>query len=728
MHLRPFVLWMFVLVAGCQQAKTACPSATSVEAEPVRCPVPEANWDGAYEVWSAENGLVHAYLPGLIFDVGSAQGARYLERKGTSAWSDADLISTEVARRDKLPWADNRTVRWLAGDKVTFHFPYFAEDNGPFSVEIGLRPKVNASMEVRFYRPDGQGGRVWSDPITAQLAPGWHAYHLDVPRDYLADDGMQLMRITFPGTYFEGNTRVAAKFAEIGFGPTESAKSRTEIPPFPARYGTHEVRILSDSLAAWELRAGDSLERYMVVTEGAVLRFNAGPSAWLQAPGKLVIEADYGGERQIASEIALTPGDCWQPQEISLDAMAGQAVRFVVRFEGGVESLSASSEYRADAWISEPAVVTTATEDMRKAARDLENPARIVVLAIDDLRADRIHDPARQRATSNLTKLATAGISGVVMGEGRSFVAMETSFLTTVPATVHGVYDSGASVRDSMTTIAEAVAEKGWTAQFYSTSPIIDASRGYAQGFAGTHAAKGGTAAVLADVLTDVRQSPEKSLFYVHLSELRLPHRGAPDKLAQWLRPNYAGPVTEEAMQRVAVMRDPGPEDAMQFEAYYDAELAGIDEAIGAFARDLPEDTILVVYGTHGCSLGESTLGYEQGLTPWELLTPYFLWKSGASWGIRLDEIVTAAELSATVLEAAGAEPPTGTKSILVPHASHPRADGDGLTATATSQWFYRIRREGVDALFTTGLDGNPAHREDEPHPIEKQALRERIE
>ena len=41
---------------------------------------------------------------------------------------------------------------------------------------------------------------------------------------------------------------------------------------------------------------------------------------------------------------------------------------------------------------------------------------------------------------------------------------------------------------------------------------------------------------------------------------------------------------------------------------------------------------------------------------------------------------------------------------------------------------FYRIRREGVDALFSTGLDGNPARSDEEPKPITRQALREQIE
>ena len=195
-----------------------------------------------------------------------------------------------------------------------------------------------------------------------------------------------------------------------------------------------------------------------------------------------------------------------------------------------------------------------------------------------------------------------------------------------------------------------------------------------------------------------------------------------------WGVPGYNGPVDMTAMQNIAVMRDPGPLDIRQFEAYYDAELSSVDDAIGEFLGRIPEHTLVVVYGTHGCSLGESTLGYEQGLTPWELLMPFIFYMPGQHVGIRRDGIARASDLSISILDLIGADMPAGSKTIFELHDSRPTAQTEGLTATASMKDFYRIRREGVDILFTTGLDGNPAHENEAAAPIKRQALREKID
>jgi hypothetical protein len=54
-------------------------------------------------------------------------------------------------------------------------------------------------------------------------------------------------------------------------------------------------------------------------------------------------------------------------------------------------------------------------------------------------------------------------------------------------------------------------------------------------------------------------------------------------------------------------------------------------------------------------------------------------------------------------------------------------ASADGLTVTATLESFYRIRREGVDALFTTGLDGESAVRIETDKPVTTRAMREKL-
>ena len=735
-HSRLLIIFALLTLAGCHS--NACPAPEKTADTPVmQCTSPKASLGTPYETWTSDSGLMHIYNAGhLDFDVGSSQAVKYLERKDATPWLDPEFITQETAKSDNLKWAGDRYVRWLANASGTLHFPFYPEDypDQDLFVEVELRPKNNPSMAVRFYKPDGAGGRVWSDPLTTDLTPGWHGYRWRVPKEYLVKDGMQLMRVSFPNTFFEGDSRVAAKFVKIGFGPSDGKTGRYAIEPDADEVKSSPKRILKDSLNAWGIREKDRIERFMIVPQNSHLRFYAAPSAWLEIPGKILVSLQNEKEKLSLAEIPIAPGECWQQQDIDLSPYANEAARISLTFEPDSHDpvFAKPLEFRADAYISDPEIRVENDEALANARTELKKAKRIVVLAVDNLRADRLWLENKQRAVNHLGRLADEGILGIVMGEGKSLVAMATSFLTSVPATVHQVMTPGTFVKTGLTTIAEAIQPLQWKSWFYSTSGLIDTTHGFAQGFDTVTAlnkdGKTETGAALAEVSAAIDNSPEHSFFYVHLSELRLPHRVDDETMSEWGVHGYSGPVNEAAMNNIAVMQNPSPVDARQFEAYYDGELSKMDEDIGQFVSQLPEDTVVVLFGTHGSSLGESTLGYEQGLTPWELLTPFFFYMPGKSFQIRRQGIATAAELSTSILDLIGADMPADTKTIFFEHDSKPRADADGLTATASMNYFYRMRREGVDVLFTTGLDGNDAHKDESEKPLLKQALREKIE
>ena len=731
-HLLPILA--ILTLASCHAQNCPVPDK---DAPVMECHSPQTMLGTPYETWSSDSGLMHIYKAGhLYFDVGSPNAAKYLERKDTSPWVDPEFITQETAKSDNLKWASDRYVRWLANASGTLHFPFYPEEypDQDLFVEVELRPKNNPSMAVRFYKSDGAGGRVWSDPLTTDLTPGWHGYRWRIPKEYLVKDGMQLMRVSFPNTFFEGENRVAAKFVKIGLGPSNEKTGRYAIEPDAGDIQSSPKRILKDSLNAWGIREKDRIERFMIVPQNSHLRFYTAPSPWLETAGKILVRLQNEKEIVSLAEIPVSPGECWQPQDIDLSAYANEPARIALTFEpDSADPVFAKPlEFRADAYISDPEIRIDHDEELANARTELKKAKRIVVLAVDNLRADRLWLENKQRAVNHLGRLADEGILGIVMGESKSLVTMAASFLTSVPASVHQVITPGTSVKSGLTTIAEAIQPLQWKSCFFSTSGLVDTTHGFEQGFESVVAlnkdGKTETGAALAEVSAAIDSSPEHSFFYVHLSELRLPHRVDNETMMEWGVPGYAGPVNEAAMNNIAVMQNPGPMDAKQFEAYYDGELSKMDEDIGQFVSRLPEDTVVVLFGTHGSSLGESTLGYEQGLTPWELLTPFFFYMPGKSFQIRRQGIATAAELSTSILDLIGADMPADTKTIFFEHDSRPRADFDGLTATASMNYFYRMRREGVDVLFTTGLDGNDAKKEEAEKPLVKQALREKIE
>lgn len=731
------ILLALLCVQGCS-SKPECPPPVAaetkvIETEPT-CAAPQSSDGQLYEKWNGENGLVHLYRGGPVFDVGAPDGVKYLARSGATSWLEPEFISAQQAAEDKLGWASERYVRWLASTTGTIHFPFYPEDwPGDLSVEVALRPKMNASMAIRFYKPDGNGGRVWSEPLTTDLTPGWHGYRWRVPREYLSKDGMQIMRVSFPGTFFEGTDRVSAKFVSMGFGQLEGKPGRFKIEPADKHLKPMQTRVLSHALNAWSLRSGDRLERFMTVPEHATLQFYLAPASWLRTAGKFKVELQTDHEKTILAEYDVKPGDCWMPQNIDLSAHVHKAVRLSMTFaaEKTTSVFTASKEFRPDVLVSVPEIRLVDDGNLNKAHKTLADAKKIVILALDNLRADRLWVSEKRRAVPGLARLADAGVLGILMGSGRYHLATTASFLTTQPAEIHQVYDSATHVRTALTTIAETAGEHGWTSAFYSTTGMVDSARGYAQGFDHVHQLnKTGafdTVSALQEVSSALKTASEKTFFYVHLSELRLPHRPSDARMEAWGVPGYMGPVNATAMQNVLVMANPGPQDAEQFEAYYDGELADIDEAIAKFAASLDPDTALVVFGTHGTSLGEAALGYEQGLTPWELMTPYLIYMPEQRFGIRNDNVIQAHTLSATILDIMGAASSDALQTALEPHDARPVASADGLSVTSTKDMFYRIRREGVDALFTTGLDGKTAVRIELERPVTKRALREKL-
>lgn len=723
------ILILTAILTGCQ-AKTCQPSGS--EQSQMTCSAPVPAKGNIYETWSPKDGYFHEFFDGLSFDPGDAKSEKYLERHALSQWVEPELITAETAEKEKFSWAGNRNVRWLASTAGTLHFPLYPDEwDGDLYVETSLRPKLNPSMAVRFYKPDGNGGRVWSEPLTTDLTPGYHGYRWKIPKEYLSKDGMQLMRVSFPGSYFEGENRVSAKFVHFAIKSGNLKTGKIVIEPkmeIPEKW-----RVLDQELEGYGLRINDHIERFFVAPDNAMLEFYTAPGAWADDSGKLSIQIQTEREKKTVAEIAVVPGNCWKHQQIPLTEYANEAIRVIFSYIPDNPDIvfSQTAQFHPNIYISSPQIVI-ADDSLKKTEKDLFSAKRIVILAIDNLRGDRLWNENKRRATVHLSRLSDDGILGILMGEGKNFVAMETSMITGVPATTHNVYEPNTFVRTSLNTLAEAGTPNGWKSHFYTTSSIIDTTHGFAQGFEDVRALNKenitNTADALEIVTSAIKKSPEKSLFYIHLSELRLPHRSSDETFNQFAVPGYSGPVNEAAMNNIAVLRDPGKLDSEQFEAYYDAELYEMDESIGKFASELDSETLLVIYGTHGTSLGESTLGYEQGITPWELLTPFVIYMPEHHFEIRRQGIASASDLSATVREILGADPEPNTQSVLTLHNSRTTADSsDGLTATASMKYFYRIRREGVFAMFTTGLDGSPAHKEEASHPITEQALREQI-
>ncbi|MCL2326472.1 MAG: sulfatase-like hydrolase/transferase, partial [Proteobacteria bacterium] len=721
------ILLALQITSGCRQ-KT---DEASVSAQTVSQQIPDKAAIDFAPLGSTE---WHVYFDGLGFDIGSPQGQKYLEARG--GWLAPEFISPELAERDRLPWARGRYVRWLADSQATFHFPWFIDpDDDKIAVHLALRPKVNTSAAIRFYRPAADGKEAWSEPTEIALRPGWTQYTVEIPVSQLAPHGMQLMRVSFAGTYFEGDNRVSARFVRVGLGRDRGSRGAGDIPPQTARHLPQTWRVLEDAREGWGLASGDALEHYAIVPQGGSLAFSLAPGSYLLDEAMVEVYAMTDEDPHAVTLLALPieAGEPWREVVVPLEVYSGRAVRLGLRVWRETEGVfDAGDSPQPLAYVAQARMTRDTFEVSQTVQEALGQDLRqIVVLAIDNLRADRLFVADRRRATPQLTQLAARGLSGLAMADALANSAASASFLTSLPASVHGIIDDTAHLRTSLTTLGEAFGALGWKTYFLTGSAHIDAARGFAQGFDVQRrlhreglASPGEALEALAEAMA---QTEGNGLFYLHLATMRLPHRGRGEAFAQWAVPGYSGGVTPQAMQNVAVLRDPTPQDAAQFAAYYDADLALLDEAIGEFAKRLPQDALLVIYGTHGSSLGETTLGYMQSLSPWELIVPYLLFRPNQTLGVQHPALSPVHEISAALLDLAGADRPASVKTIFEPHPTAPLAYGDGLIATATLQDFYRMRREGVDTLLPWRIEDNTAPKDEPQRRITRRALREQI-
>ena len=726
----PIVLSFITLVAvvsACTKEQLPTPDLQQ-DAESVPQTPDAQTYDAIYETWSPAN--VHFFHQGLGFELGDHESQKYLE--WNHSWLAPEWISPEIARDNDMMWAQNRYVRWLSGTTATFAFPFYPEDiKDDVTLRMILRPKVNDAVTVKFYKTDDKENVAWTTPKTIKLKPGWNVASVTIPKDWLNQSGDQLMRLTFPGSYFEGDQRVSAKFVRIELN-TSQDKSNDDALETKHTLKTGLCRIEDDARQAWIAASGDAVERYFVVPDNAALDFSVAPSPWLTAPANLSIVAYTDeDEPKIIYNKTIAPGDSWMEERLPLDEYAQKAVRLTMKFNDAEEQLFQGLNIPQDAiCISAPQIMIKQDKALLAAAQNIqENTTRVVVVGIDNLRADRVLSPQFANVAPNIHALLEHAISGRAMTESLFASSSVATLLTGVALPKHGVSDDTAHIKTSLQTLAETHTD--WNSYFYTTSNTIEPSRGFAQGFTASRRLNkeklGSPQLALTTLASDIQTTPQNTFIYIQLGSLRLPLKPSSQNFDRFKEVGYDGPVNEQAMQNVAVLKDPTTKDKKQFAAYYDASLADLDQALADFIQKLPPNTLLMIYGTHGSSLGESTLGYQQTLAPWENVVPWVLYHNVLENPVNIQNVVSMTDLHHT-LNGILSKNIESTPSIFTSHPSNPVSYGNGVAATATQYYFYRIRREGMDSIFDWGTNLESLQTQERTkYAVSRRALREQL-
>jgi len=316
----------------------------------------------------------------------------------------------------------------------------------------------------------------------------------------------------------------------------------------------------------------------------------------------------------------------------------------------------------------------------------------ILLITIDTLRADHVGSYGyRAAVTPALDALAGRGLRfDRAMTVAPLTLPAHASLMTGTFPGFHGIRDNGgAALADNQTTLADVLRARGYRTGGFVAAFVLDHRWGINKGFerysdrferptdvldAGLDAVQRAGGEVVDETMAWLNQDANRPFFaWVHLYEPHTPY-DAPDRIRARFPPTTIGA--------------------------YDAEIATADEQVARLLSALSSDgrleqTIVVVLGDHGESLGEHQ-ELEHGFFVYDTTVRIPLIVAGPGIGARaIGDQVRIVDLMPTLLELVGLDiPPTVQGHSLVQLAR-----GNHLELAALSETWYPRQHFGWSEL-----------------------------
>lgn len=314
----------------------------------------------------------------------------------------------------------------------------------------------------------------------------------------------------------------------------------------------------------------------------------------------------------------------------------------------------------------------------------------VVLITIDTLRADRLgfagHAGAR---TPHLDALAARGrvFSQATTPLPRTSPAL-ASMLTGRTPEGHGSVEVGVPIAPEVPTLAQALHAAGWETVAASGSPVAGPEVGLGAGFSAFEVLPDPPAMALTEralSLVGDADADRPVLLWVHYVDPHFPY--AASERAAW-RPTtpdcaaLARKVQRKKLRRWRIFGDTGgiASGALaDCSVAYDAEVAHVDEAVGALLAGLGRRArgLVLMTSDHGENMGENGLWYEHGpdLHDASLRVPLVLAGPGVPAG-RDAGVARLEDVPGTLLRQLGLPPLEGDigADLLGPAADRPEA------------------------------------------------------
>ncbi len=311
-----------------------------------------------------------------------------------------------------------------------------------------------------------------------------------------------------------------------------------------------------------------------------------------------------------------------------------------------------------------------------KRAPENPGPPNVILITLDTLRPDHLACYGHPSiSTPNLDRMAGRGTRfAEAVTVVPTTLASHLSILTGTTPRTHGVARNGFRAGDGNRTLAEVLREHGYATAAFVSAFSLDSRFNLTQGFDVYDCAydRGFTPSVADQAQRRAQATSEAALgwlrehrtgpffLWVHYFDPHYPY-DPPGKYASLYDPDYKGGADGSMVYLDQVWRKrrfPSPEDRRHVISLYDGEISYMDEHLGNLFDSLErwklsENSIVVVVGDHGESLGEHGYDFNHGLYVYDpcIRVPLLIRGPGLPQGRVVPELVETIDLMPTVLD-----------------------------------------------------------------------------
>ncbi|RMH62073.1 MAG: tetratricopeptide repeat protein, partial [Bacteroidetes bacterium] len=283
--------------------------------------------------------------------------------------------------------------------------------------------------------------------------------------------------------------------------------------------------------------------------------------------------------------------------------------------------------------------------------------ANVVLVTLDTTRADRLGCYGNQHIrTPNLDDLAARGVLFKhALAPNPSTLPSHASILTGLYPFHHGARANGIfQLADKQTTLAELLSQAGYATAAFLSATVLDSRYGLAQGF-GHY---------------DDDMSEGRELLW--LGGLERTGDKTTDHALKWLRGNADQKffMWVHLYDPHSPTTPPEPYASEYAELPYDGEIAFVDEQVGRLLFELDklgltDNTLVVVVGDHGEGLGQHK-EWSHGFMLYDatLQVPMIMACGSRMKGVHIDQTVSSADVTPTVLSLLGLDVPNGLDGV----------------------------------------------------------------